>query len=201
MQAVLSGCETATPAPSEGDVRLMTLNGTTAGTAACDEVHFGGVGMFFQGRWGRICNGRLGSDHDEFTLDAHVICRQLGFPFGTVMNEEDFFGAYEYNERAREDENVLTWASEVLSCEAGLPVAGHLCSVNRHAQCGQVLMKLHSRGSGIEGSLRLQGTTVFLLLLCVRQLSDTAGNAAPVIGRSQNCHSWPSIVSITKQTY
>ena len=89
MQAVLSGCETATPAPSEGDVRLMTLNGTTAGTAACDEVHFGGVGMFFQGRWGRICNGRLGSDHDEFTLDAQVICRQLGFPFGTVMNEED----------------------------------------------------------------------------------------------------------------
>ena len=64
-----------------------------------------------------------------------------------------------------------------------------------------MFIELHSRGSGIEGSLRLQGTTVFILLLCVRQLSDTAGNAAPVIGRSLNCHSWPSIVSITRQMH
>lgn len=100
-------------APAEGDVRLVPLNGTATATAACDDVHFGGVELFREGRWGRICSGR-GGRTQEFTLDAQVVCRQLGFPFGTVMDASEPFGAYDrdYNDLP---EDALVWATEVRS--------------------------------------------------------------------------------------
>ena len=111
MDAQCAGCDAPNSPPVEGAVRLVPLNGTVAPTAACDEVHFGGVELFFQGRWGRICSGRFGLGHNDFTLDAQVVCRQLGFPFGTVMSELEIRSAYDYDSRG--DEDILTWASEV----------------------------------------------------------------------------------------
>ena len=109
MCAVHSGCGAPTSRPVYGDVRVVPLQGTTVATRECDDVHFGGVELFFQGQWGRICSAiHSGIDLDaEFTLDAHVSCRQLRFPFGTVMDA---------NDRIFEDgdtEGVVTWASEV----------------------------------------------------------------------------------------
>eukprot|EP00892_Ulva_mutabilis_P004525 jgi/Ulvmu1/2444/UM135_0004.1 len=109
-----SGCVVPAAEPTDGDVRLVPLNGTAVATGACDEVHFGGVELFLQGRWGRICPGRFGGDPEEFTLDAQVICKQLGFPFGTVMDEEEVSAAYDYDYSERDRSTVLTWATEVM---------------------------------------------------------------------------------------
>eukprot|EP00892_Ulva_mutabilis_P005900 jgi/Ulvmu1/3682/UM017_0098.1 len=106
-------CAAPASSPAEGDLRLVPLNGTGVATAACDDVHFGGVELFRQGRWGRICNGRFGRDEDEFTVDAQVVCRQLGFPFGTVMDEEEVRGAYD-SDYDYSSPTMLTWASEVV---------------------------------------------------------------------------------------
>ena len=114
MDGEFAGCNSPPMQPVEGAVRLVPLNGTASPTAPCDDVHFGGVELFFQGQWGRICSGGNGGDHNEFTLDAQVVCRQLGFPFGTVMNQKDFSEAYEYD--SREEEGILTWATEVRTC-------------------------------------------------------------------------------------
>lgn len=106
-----AGCSTPPAEPVEGDVRLVPLNGTTSATAECDPVHFGGVELFREGRWGRICSGRnLGGEPEQFTLVTQVVCRQLGFPFGTVMDSEDFDDAYEQDFSA---EVALTWATRV----------------------------------------------------------------------------------------
>lgn len=96
-------------APVEGDIRLVPLNATSAATATCDAVHFGSVELFHEGRWGRICNGR-GRDDNAFTLDAHVVCRQLGFPFGTVMDAGEVSDAYEFDYYS---DNALVWATQV----------------------------------------------------------------------------------------
>eukprot|EP00892_Ulva_mutabilis_P007289 jgi/Ulvmu1/4932/UM204_0003.1 len=111
-----SGCEAPAAPPAEGDVRLVPLNGTAVATAACDDVHFGGVELFREGQWGRICAGRFGGDPEEFTVDAQVVCRQLGFPFGTVMDEQEVFGAYDYRtyDYSTPREDPITWASEVV---------------------------------------------------------------------------------------
>ena len=69
-------------------MRLVPLNGTAVPTAVCDDVHFGGVELFREGIWGRICAGRFGGAPQEFTLDAQVICRQMGFPFGTTLDAD-----------------------------------------------------------------------------------------------------------------
>lgn len=39
--------------PQDGDVRLVPLTGVDA--VACGAVHAGGVEMFHNGQWGRIC--------------------------------------------------------------------------------------------------------------------------------------------------
>ena len=96
--------------PAEGDVRLVPLNGTAVATAPCDDVHFGGVELFREGRWGRICSGRFGDEPEEFTLDAQVVCRQLGFPFGTVLDSADMYDAYDVD---YDSVQALTWATEV----------------------------------------------------------------------------------------
>lgn len=90
----------------------MPLNGTAVPTAPCDDVHLGAVELFIEGRWGRICNGDFGGDPEEFTLDAQVVCRQLGFPYGTVMDAEQ---NVDYSDRdyAPADESVVIWATQV----------------------------------------------------------------------------------------
>ena len=111
------GCESPTnDSPAEGDVRLVPLNGTTTATAPCDPVHFGGVEIYHDGRWGRICSDRFGSDPADFTLDAQVVCRQLGFPYGGVMDAEEVFRAYDGQEYNYNDPRELVWATEVRRC-------------------------------------------------------------------------------------
>lgn len=110
-----SGCDAPASAPVDGDVRLVPLNGTAVATATCDEVHFGGVELFRDGIWGRICVGRFGGDPEEFTLDAQVVCRQLGFPFGSVMDEGEVFGAYDYSfDYSSSEPEPTVWATEVV---------------------------------------------------------------------------------------
>lgn len=111
-----AGCEApANTSPTEGDLRLVPLNGTTSPTAACDDVHFGGVEIFHDGRWGRICNDRFSSSPEEFTLDAQVICRQLGFRFGGVMDADEIRNAYDGQDYRFNDERApeLVWATSV----------------------------------------------------------------------------------------
>lgn len=111
---ILAGCDSpANDSPMEGDVRLVPLNGTTSPTAACDDVHFGGVEIFHDGRWGRICSDRFGTAPADFTLDAQVVCRQLGFPYGGVMDAEEVFRAYDGQEYDYSDPRELVWATEV----------------------------------------------------------------------------------------
>ena len=77
-----AGCQDTPADPAEGDVRLVPFNETIDPTSMCDDVHFGAVELFRKGRWGRTCSFR---DPDDFTLDAAIVCRQLGFPFGTSL--------------------------------------------------------------------------------------------------------------------
>jgi len=97
--------------PSQGDVRLIPLRGVPP-TAGCDDVHLGGVEIFNDGRWGRICVDR--SDQVSFfTIDAGVICRQLGFPFGGLLEQEGNNGAAaDYGDY--DDPGELVWASDVV---------------------------------------------------------------------------------------
>lgn len=128
MSPICAGCPVPDAVPEEGDVRLVTLNGTSSNTAACDDVHFGGVELFREGRWGRICTGVRFDAADHFTLDAQVVCRQLGFPFGTLMDEgtvfdRDYGSGFEYELYSYQDDTAqdydysqaVTWATEVLS--------------------------------------------------------------------------------------
>lgn len=73
--------------PAQGDVRLVPLTSITSDTAPCDVVHFGSVEIFNDGRWGRICGG----DNEDFTLGAQVVCRQLGFPFGSLYDATEVY--------------------------------------------------------------------------------------------------------------
>lgn len=123
--AVNAGCTSRSSAPTQGDVRLATLAGTVA-TSPCDDVHFGGVEIFNDGAWGRICFGTF-DQFQAFTVDAQVVCRQLGFPFGSL---NDVFGAEDvrdFTDRGRgvtyEDYRLeekgsspskLVWATDVV---------------------------------------------------------------------------------------
>ena len=112
-----AGCTVEGGAPSQGDVRLIPLRGVPP-TSACDDVHLGGVEIFNDGRWGRICL-ESGSVVSAFTVDAGVICRQLGFPFGGLLGQEEVSGgiasgfAYaDYVDYG--DPGELVWASDVV---------------------------------------------------------------------------------------
>eukprot|EP00892_Ulva_mutabilis_P012685 jgi/Ulvmu1/978/UM103_0005.1 len=90
-----SGCEVAEAAPEEGDVRLVPIVEAQQATASCDAVHFGGVEIFHNGRWGRVCvTDRVSApdleSSERFVLDAQVVCRQLGFPFGGIYDAGEF---------------------------------------------------------------------------------------------------------------
>ena len=114
----IAGCDVEDSGPpAEGDVRLVPLNGNSPPTAACDDVHFGGVELFHDGRWGRIC---LETETYEFTLDAQVVCRQLGFPFGGVLDAEEASSfslrsdyIYDYLLSYTVEEAQPVWATQV----------------------------------------------------------------------------------------
>lgn len=113
---VIAGCEERPAAPSDGDLRLVPLNASVASTAVCDDIHFGAVEMFREGRWGRICKTGSG-DPIAFTIDAQIVCRQLGFPFGTAMDDgitvitgDDPIYASDYDVP---DPSAVSWASDV----------------------------------------------------------------------------------------
>jgi len=63
------------------------VNATTS-SAPCDAVHSGIVQIFQNGVWGLICTQRFSfrSGSINFDIDANVVCRQLGFPQGTVFD-------------------------------------------------------------------------------------------------------------------
>lgn len=48
-------------------------------------MHFGAVEIFNNGQWGRVCVGPSSFEFARFQLDAGVVCRQLGFPFATLL--------------------------------------------------------------------------------------------------------------------
>lgn len=98
----------------DGAVRLVPLDGIAPATATCDEVHLGAVELFRDGIWGRICIGQTGNAPEEFTLDAQVVCRQLGFPFGSVMDGEALFFDADYrSDDAASEAEAIIWATEV----------------------------------------------------------------------------------------
>lgn len=89
----------------------MPLAGTENPTQPCDEVHLGGVEFFNEGQWGRLCvAGRR--PLNTWTVDAIVACRQLGFPFGSLMDNADngFFDA----DSTTPGSERPTWATIVL---------------------------------------------------------------------------------------
>lgn len=103
--------------PSDGDIRLIRPAVDSTTTKPCDDVHLGVVEVYRGGQWGRICS--RGGDQ-EFTLDAAVICRQIGFPFGNAMDlaavgdyddRDSFYGVDEGSDAP------IVWATDV--CASG----------------------------------------------------------------------------------
>lgn len=100
-----AGCPADGSPPLEGDVRLVPLRDAPSQSAPCDPVHSGLVQIFSAGVWSSICTdrfGRFGGDRTSFDLDADVVCRQLGFPFGTVTDvtgagDRRFTDLYDYD--------------------------------------------------------------------------------------------------------
>lgn len=74
----IAGCKKTSPAVG-GSVRLRGGFGTP-----CDPAHTGFVEIFNAGEWGAICDGNSPSPERADVL-ADVVCRQLGFPHGTVV--------------------------------------------------------------------------------------------------------------------
>eukprot|EP00892_Ulva_mutabilis_P007854 jgi/Ulvmu1/5440/UM223_0001.1 len=116
-----SSCTPDSAESSQGDVRLVALGGAVGVTTTCDEVHFGGVELFNEGQWGRICSGRT-DNFVTLTVDAKVVCRQLGFPFGSLY---DVYGGYDVDDFASSDYRLfdelpsdrpdeIVWATDVV---------------------------------------------------------------------------------------
>ena len=112
-----AGCSPNNKAPAQGDVRLIALDDILP-TQPCDAVHFGGVEIFNNGQWGRICSDRSGRSNRDFTIDANVVCKQLGFPFGTLYDAAEVLDSI--GEPAGTDyidvsaPGELVWATDVL---------------------------------------------------------------------------------------
>lgn len=95
-------------APKQGDVRLVDIKETNFTTQPCDDVHVGIVEIFNDGMWGRICGRR--DDTAMYNVDARVICRQLGFAFGSIIDLRD---NSDYADVDYDDPVALVWATEV----------------------------------------------------------------------------------------
>ena len=113
-----AGCDSDEITPTQGDVRLVSLSGAATETATCDDVHFGGVEFFNDGEWGRICAG-LNDGFEAFTVDATVVCRQLGFRFGSLYDVTGSaeFGSFTGSDYASGDPDrpsEIVWATDVV---------------------------------------------------------------------------------------
>lgn len=113
-----TGCTINETIATQGDVRLINIRGSNFSTQPCDDVHIGGVEIFNDGRWGRICT--VTGIPVGFTVSAKVICRQLGFPFGSVVDLQEVrvgsgmrFNQDEYIEY--DEPGELVWA-RVVQC-------------------------------------------------------------------------------------
>lgn len=73
----------------QGDIRLVPLQDFDASTSPCDDIHFGGVEIYNDGQWGRICGKVVGREPGSLALEAQVACRQLGFPFGGLIDVQE----------------------------------------------------------------------------------------------------------------
>jgi hypothetical protein len=113
-----AGCP-APPAPAEGSVRLIDGFGGT-----CDDLHSGTVEIYHDGRWGAICDqdistrGTVGLRNPTVPL---VVCRQLGFTYGTRYNpfdvqfndeSSDYSETYAETEESQVESEVL-WLDQV----------------------------------------------------------------------------------------
>lgn len=87
----------------------MALDGIDGQTQPCDDVHMGAVEFFNDGLWGRIC-GPSSLRRGASTVDANVVCRQLGFPFGSLMDT----GETRFVAGDNTAGNTVTWATEVI---------------------------------------------------------------------------------------
>ena len=85
---VFAGCGGDATTPAQGDVRLAPFPGLNVATQPCDDVHFGAVEFFKDGQWGRICSSTF-NRFASFSVDARVVCRQLGFPFSSLMDVDE----------------------------------------------------------------------------------------------------------------
>ena len=113
-----AGCDAEEGKPQTGDVRLVPLDGSSTPTAACDQVHIGGVEIYNRGRWGGVCIG--GGDRSEFTIDAQVVCRQLGFRSGVMYQTQQAnqfpldYGDFYSDQTDYTPPMDFVWATEVV---------------------------------------------------------------------------------------
>lgn len=77
-RAVIADCAREVT-EEEGALRLRGGFGSL-----CDPVHSGFVEIFHLGEWGAICTEQFNGIHDR--LAADVVCRELGFRHGTVVD-------------------------------------------------------------------------------------------------------------------
>eukprot|EP00892_Ulva_mutabilis_P004962 jgi/Ulvmu1/2838/UM144_0002.1 len=106
-----TGCDAEEPPPSQGAIRLVSFQGVNLTTRPCDDVHYGGVEFFNEGQWGRVC-GMTDLDPAAASVDALVICRQLGFPFGGLMDVRSTLREdRDYDSEV--DEPAIVWATDV----------------------------------------------------------------------------------------
>lgn len=115
-----AGCPPAPP-PTEGSVRLRGGFGTL-----CDQVHTGFVEVFHDDEWGAICAGTDPTGR----LVGDVVCRQLGFPHGTMVDpsvnpagaDRDIVVRYDYDnnfllqDAEEAEEPVDRYWLETVSC-------------------------------------------------------------------------------------
>lgn len=97
-----AGCDLEPPREQDA-VRLRGGFGTP-----CDPLHSGFVEVFNAGEWGAICDGEFARRRDFLVAD--VVCRQLGFPHGTVVDSEttrpDLYFDYYFNDDIGEESEV-----------------------------------------------------------------------------------------------
>lgn len=98
-----------TPAPTDGSVRLRGGFGSP-----CDPVHSGFVEIFHRQEWGAICTS--GSTFDNPQV-AGVVCRQLGFPHGTLVdpttNPPNDLSDFSFTADEAEEPQERFWLSSV----------------------------------------------------------------------------------------
>lgn len=74
---------------ADGSVRLRGGFG-----AQCDVIHSGTVEVLINGEWGTICYTPSDAQAGNFSPVADVACRQMGFPYGALI-DSDSIGSQE----------------------------------------------------------------------------------------------------------